>query len=457
VTVIVKISLLIQPLLLFAIFLSGCGGPLARMSREIPRGGVVALPDGPLEINGPLTLPVRGKKVELVGGKNTVLRPGPKFQGRALIVCRECRDVTLRGFDIEGSPDERDRPAEAPPSDIPLAQHFSHNGVLLEGAQNVVVTNVKFREIPGMAILVSRSKNVKIDGISVSDCGSKNARGRNNTSGGVLFEEGTQEFEVSNSTFKRVSGNAVWTHSLYRSERNARGLIEGNHFELIARDAIQVGHATQVRVINNTGKMIGYPVQLIDLEGGGIPVGVDTAGKVDDSIYKGNKFEEVNGKCFDLDGFHDGEVSGNQCLNRNKVEEYPNGHFGLVMNNTFPEMRSQLITIRDNVFDGMKMGGIFIIGQGHKLINNKLLNLNRQKCGPSSERSLCVPYILEPEMLMAGIYLGQKAERTDPTTDAEISGNEITGFGMAGKCVVLAPNVTVKENRIMGNQCRNVE
>jgi hypothetical protein len=439
------------------LFQCACGGPGARLSREIPRGGTVTLPDGPLELDAPLNLSFRGKQLELVGGNGSLLRPGPKFQGRALIVCRECENVTLRGFDIEGSLDERDKPAETPPSEMPIAQHFFHNGILIEGGRNILIKNVKFREIPGMAVLASHAKDVRIDGITVTDSGSKNSKGRNNTSGGVLFEEGTEDFEIKNSTFKRVSGNGVWTHSLYRSKRNARGLIEGNYFELIARDAIQVGHATRVRVINNSGKMIGYPPQLIDVEGGGIPVGVDTAGKVDDSLYKGNKFEEVNGKCFDLDGFHDGEVSENECRNRNKVDEYPNGHFGLVMNNTFPEMRSQLITVRDNVFDGMKMGGIFVIGSGHKILNNKLLNLNRQKCGPESDKKMCVPYIIEPDMLMAGIYLGQKAERVDPATNSEVSGNQITGFGMAGKCVVLAPKVMAGENRVSGNQCSNVE
>jgi hypothetical protein len=444
-------------LLSFAFLLSACRGSVGRLSREIARGGTVTLPDGVTEIESALVIPTMGKPVELVGGKDSLLRPGPKFQGRALIICRECKHLTIRNFDIEGSVEERDRPTETPPSDMPLSSHFSHNGLLVEGGSNIRVSKVRFREITGMAILVSHSKDVKIDGIQVSDSGSKNSKGRNNTSGGVLFEEGTQDFEIRNSTFKRVSGNGVWTHSLYRSPRNAKGLIEGNHFELIGRDAIQVGHASGVKVLNNSGKMIGYPVQLVDVEGGGIPVGVDTAGKVDDSVYKGNKFEEVNGKCFDLDGFHDGEVSQNHCVNRSKVEEYPNGHFGLVFNNTFPEMRSQLVTVRDNVFEGMKMGGIFIIGSGHRIVNNKLLNLNRQKCGPTSDKSLCVPYVLEPEMLMAGIYLGQKAERGDPTTGAEISGNEVTGYGMAGKCIVLAPNVVAAENRIVGNQCRNVE
>jgi len=78
---------------------------------------------------------------------------------------------------------------------------------------------------------------------------------------------------------------------------------------------IQVGHATEIRVENNRGRAIGYPPEEVDLEGQAFPVAVDTAGNVDKSIYRNNQFEEIDGKCFDLDGFHDGEVSGNTCVN----------------------------------------------------------------------------------------------------------------------------------------------
>jgi hypothetical protein len=54
----------------------------------------------------------------------------------------------------------------------------------------------------------------------------------------------------------------------------------------------------------------------VDVEGGGIPVAIDTAGNVDQTVYAGNRFEEVNGKCIDLDCFHHGEVSHNSCVNR---------------------------------------------------------------------------------------------------------------------------------------------
>ena len=45
---------------------------------------------------------------------------------------------------------------------------------------------------------------------------------------------------------RNIRGNGIWTHSLYTSPRNGGGLIADNHFVSVARDAIQVGHATQV-------------------------------------------------------------------------------------------------------------------------------------------------------------------------------------------------------------------
>ena len=72
--------------------------------------------------------------------------------------------------------------------------------------------------------------------------------GRNNASGGILLEEGTRDFEVRECIVRRVRGNAIWTHSNYFSPRNDGGVIAGNAIEDVARDAIQVGHATNMRV-----------------------------------------------------------------------------------------------------------------------------------------------------------------------------------------------------------------
>ncbi len=54
---------------------------------------------------------------------------------------------------------------------------------------------------------------------------------------------------------------ACGTHSLYTSPRNGPGTITGNRFTQIGRDAIQVGHATRVRVDGNSGSRIGYPAR----------------------------------------------------------------------------------------------------------------------------------------------------------------------------------------------------
>ena len=90
-----------------------------------------------------------------------------------------------------------------------------------------------------------------------------------------------------------------------------------------------------------------------------IPVAIDTAGNTDRSVYSNNRFTGINGKCIDLDGFHHGEVTGNVCVNQR--------NFGIVMNNTNPDMQSEGITIADNTIDGGLYGGIFVIGTGNKL------------------------------------------------------------------------------------------
>ena len=126
-----------------------------------------------------------------------------------------------------------------------------------------------------------------------------------------------------------------------------------------------------MRVEANTGGRVGFPFEAVDVESGATPVGVDTSGDVDHTVYTRNRFEEVNGKCIDLDGFHDGEVTFNTCVNKGTAESYPHGHFGIVVNNWNPDMRSEHITIADNTIDGSKFGGIFLIGSNHTVVRNK--------------------------------------------------------------------------------------
>jgi hypothetical protein len=401
-----------------------------------PRGRFVQLAPGTVEVHAEMVLEdgaeVRG------AASGTVLRAAADFHGRALIVVRG-NHVLLRDFAVDGNREKLEARTGLPGYDVPFARFTPNNGVLAEGVEHLTILNVRFRRIAGFAVLVSRSRQVAIDGVWVADSGSRNPAGGNNTSGGILLEEGTTDFRVAHCELRNIRGNGVWTHSLYTSPRNARGVFAENRFDTIGRDALQVGHATLVRVEGNAGTRIGYPEEAVDAAGGAIPVGVDTAGNVDRSVYTRNQFSGVNGKCIDLDGFHDGEVSRNVCMD---VAGY-----GIVMNNTNPDMQSRNVRIEENLLDGVKYGGIFVIGEKNEVRRNRLLNLNTAHCG-------CDYTVGEPDLFRSGIYLGKGAERPAPARGNLIEENEITGYQMDRRCIGGAPGIDPGWNTVRGNRCR---
>lgn len=427
----------------------------------IPQTGRVTLPQGIVNVATEIRVPEGAHDLTITGHpKGTTLLAAPGFRGRALIVCERVRNVRIEKFAIDGMRDSVTERAPLPPSNVTFAAFYRRNGILAEHASGLTIARVTFRRVWGFPVLVSASQRVRIEAVEVRDSGSSNEKGRNNTTGGILFEEGTEDFEVRHSSFHHVLGNGVWTHSNYGSPRQARGLIADNEFQEIGRDAVQVGHATEVRVASNTGTRIGYPFEAVDMETGATPVGVDTSGNVDQSIYTQNQFEEVNGKCIDLDGFHEGQVTFNTCINRGSAADYPHGHFGIVVNNWNPDMKSEHITIADNVIDGSKFGGIFLIGSEHRLERNRLLNLNLAHCNEDAAKFGCVAIQGEPDVLQAGIYLGRIAaewaqKRADASRGHIIKDNVITGFRMGQRCVMAAPGVRLDESTVENNHCED--
>lgn len=339
-----------------------------------------------------------------------------------------------------------------PAANQTFASVFANNGMLFEDADGVSLDHIDLVDIANFAILVNHSRKINLEHVSVKDSGSRNGKGRNNSSGGILFEEGVDTFTVSDSSFMNIRGNAIWTHSRSGSPRNRTGKFINNRFENIGRDAIQVGHAIAIEVSGNIGTRIGFPVDLIDVEEGGTPVAIDTAGNVDNSTYEHNEFSEINGKCIDLDGFHDGFILGNKCINRGKPEDYPFGHFGIVFNNANRDMQSQNIDVEDNDLEGMKFGGIFVIGTGHKILRNRLLHINTAHCNENAKQFGCGA-LGEPDVLDTGIYLGSHAEHPAPAHDNIIEGNTITGWKMKTRCIQAAPGVKLSDNTIKNNTC----
>jgi hypothetical protein len=440
-------------LVIASVLLAGCSSE-ARLRKALAAqtSGAIQFPPGEIEISSELLLAPGAHDLE-ISGTNTVLKASPKFHGRALLVGEGVQRIRLHDFSVDGNRAALAKPLPMAPPENAFRIWYPNNGLLFDRVDGLAMANVRFRNIVNFPLLVSRSANIMVSGVTVEDCGSRNALGRNNLSGGILIEEGSSHFEVRDSTFSRILGNGLWTHSLFTSPRLHDGVFANNTFDTIGRDGIQVGHATGVRIANNTGSNIGFPADAIDVENGGIPVAIDTAGNVDDSVYENNHFEEVNGKCFDLDGFHDGAVRGNRCIDRKTADNYAFGHFGIVMNNTDPNVRAQNIEISGNLIDGMKFGGLFLMGAGHRISGNQFLNLNKAGCNESAPRIPCIYKQDEPEMLESGIYLGRGVARLEETRGNTIRDNRITGHKMKSRCIQTGPGVSRAANTIERNQC----
>ncbi len=423
-----------------------------------PSTGTVRLPSGVTEVSAEIRLPHGAHDLTVTGGDHTTLHAAANFHGRAIFSCQGCRHVHFTNFSIDGNRTALERPLPLAPSGETFASFYPNNGILIEDTDGLSVDHLDFANITNFAILVNHSCNILIEHVSVNGSGSRNAKGRNNTSGGILLEEGAETFRVTDSDFHNIPGNGVWTHSRSGSPRNSGGRIDNNSFSEIGRDAIQIGHATEVRVEGNSGNHIGYPIAVVDIENDATPVAIDTSGNVDKSVYSNNKFEELDGKCIDLDGFHDGQVTHNVCINKGAPESYPFGHFGIVVNNWNPDMKSEHITIADNTIDGAKFGGLFLIGSNQVVLRNHFLNLNLAHCNENAAKFGCVAIQGEPDVLRAGIYLGRIAaewaqKRADSSRADVIRDNVITGYKMAERCVMAAPGVSLKDSAIENNRC----
>jgi parallel beta-helix repeat protein len=435
------------------LLLTACGPRLPDFSK---RTGVVELPAGTIVLHHELTVPEHARMLEIRGHPSgTTLRAAADFDGRALIYAQNALSLRLTGFRIDGNRAALRKPIGLPTSDTSFARYYRNNGVVIENTGGVLIRDVTFTEVANYPVIVSASSGVRIENVRIEDCGSLSPAGFNNASGGILLEEGTHDFEVRHCTIRRVRGNGIWTHSFYHSRRNADGDIHENVIEDVARDAIQVGHATNITVRGNTGRRIGYPPELVDIAAWAVPVGIDTAGNVDKSIYADNHFEDVNGKCMDLDGFHDGEIRDNSCISRGPYGEYPYAQFGIVFNNSNPDFEPANVTVTGNTIDGAGYGGLYLLGSNQTIVGNHFVGLNRNGCTSDRTRPRCDYSSGDPALLRAGIYLVPGAARPAKTVHNRITGNEISGFGMREHCIEAAPGVSLTANGIMGNRCVN--
>ena len=379
----------------------------------------------------------------------------PGFKGSAAIVVNGAFEVTLEGFTIRGDRTELKSDWYLPEHSEPFADYYTGNGIVVRGSDRVVVRGVKFTAIRAFPILMSASSRVLIESVDIKDCGTLNRAGRNNTTGGILLEEGIAGFQVRHAHIANITGNAIWTHSYAQAPRSSDGFIVGNSISTVGRDAIQVGHATRVRVENNSGSEIGYPTGYVDVEHSAVAVALDTAGNVDHSSYVNNRFTDVNGQCIDLDGFHDGAVTGNSCENPKPIDAYPALHYGMVFGNNDPAATSSGIVVTGNAVSGFAYGGAFVVGTKNRIENNHFTDLNLAHCGTTPVPARCAYYPDQPDMLRSGVYIAGNGGRPGPAVDNIIRNNVFSGFGIREHCVIAAPGVRLDRNVVAGNTCEN--
>lgn len=385
--------------------------PADRLRELLKRNtGTVELPAGTYVIHRELVVTAKDLKLEARGVKIEI---GPDFDGRAALVIAGGESVAVRGLSIDGNRDRLKRGV---------------GGIVAAQVSGLVLEDVEIRNTSGAAMAVSASGKVRIHGAKVTDC-----------IGGILLENGMRDFEVGTSELRHVSSPGILVRSAKGTARNTDGRIAENRFSLMARSAIQVGQSSRVVVEKNTGTQVGYPADAVGAKV--IPAAIQTAGDVDAAQYRENSFEEVNGKCLGLDGFRDGEVRGNSCVNHEDTDAYPKGNFGIVMS---PDSRNVLIW--GNRVEGFLYGGLLLEGSGSRVSHNHFVHLNLAHC---NEMPGCVETAGEVDLLRSGVYL----RGGGPTRGNVVEGNEISGFGMGARCVVAGPGVEAAQNRIGQNDC----
>ena len=440
---------------------TGCRPGTVRSAAELQEalrrgGGEVALPAGTITIDAPLEVPAGAKGLMVRGDEHgSTIALSAAFKGKAAIVVDDPTGLTLTDFRIEGNR-ETPQPTDVylPPSNVTFADFYDGNGVVVRGGTGIAIERLEISRMTGFAVIVSAARDVGVESVTVRDSGSLNSIGRNNTSGGILIEEGTEHFTVRDCRLERVAGNAIWTHSNYGSARNADGTITGNSITEVARDAIQVGHATRVEVTGNEGSRIGFPLEYVDREGQGNPAALDSAGDVDASAYLDNHFRDVNGHCIDLDGFHGGRVTENSCLNLKPDADYPFSTFGVIFNNTNIDMTSSDVELTGNLIYGFAYGGVYAMGSDHTITGNYFLDVNRARCTGDPSRNRCQYAPEEPGALRTGIFLTRSGVRPIETRGNVIRDNVVVGFGMDRWCTGIGPGIKPGDNTFAGNVCR---
>ena len=353
--------------------------------------GIATLPNAEIEISREIILPPDIHDLEIRGSGATIKASG-SFRGRALIVVPAGRNIRIHDLNLDGNRDSFSQPVAPPQASAMLSRVIGNNGILAEGVAGLEIAKIKVTGTSGFAVLINGGSNVRVQDVEVTKSGSLDATGHNNGSGGIALEEGVAGFEILHALMGDVRGNGIWIRSTGASA--TKGRIADSEFGVVGRAAIAVDHASALTIENNRGHMIGFPGEEAIVTTSIMPSAVTVNGAVDHASIRGNKFDQIAGRCFSLEGFSGSEIKNNECT--------------------------------DLLFNAILMRG-----SDNAISGNHIEDVN------TSRRD-------QPPSISTGIYFA------DGSSGNTVSGNDVIGYGMSAHCVG-GPGMAA--NKITINAC----
>ena len=141
----------------------------AAIRRALRNGARIELPAGVTEIQAEIEIPPGATDIEIRGAPSgSTLRASNQFQGRAIFSCERTNRVRFANFSLDGNRLVLERRSGLPGFSTPFARFTIGNGILAASAASLKISNVRFANVPGFAILVSRSRDVSIDSVRVN-------------------------------------------------------------------------------------------------------------------------------------------------------------------------------------------------------------------------------------------------------------------------------------------------
>ena len=218
----------------------------------------------------------------------STLRASAEFKGRAMVVLGS--DATVERVTIDGNRAKLARPMPIAPYDRAFADFYRTTESSASGTHEHHHSKCEAEKHCKLRGNRERGEERQRSSAStVSDSGSLNDKAATTRPGAFFSRKEQRSSSCRTACFENVHGNGIWTHS-----RNVLGTgmaeSQATDSSTIGRDAIQVGHATEVRVDHQYRLAHRISHEMVDMEGGGCRSRSTLREMCDKSVYEENEF-----------------------------------------------------------------------------------------------------------------------------------------------------------------------